>query len=163
MLVAIPPIYSWRYHKKQVREGTAVLTPLPKNKTAVTVSTVIGTLCLILIGLLMFTGSITVIPGETSFTIEASYSPDLTISYAEIDTIEYRDHDDVGSRTFGFASARLLTGSFRNNEFGDYTRYSYTGCDTCIVLTANGKTLVLSAPDEESTKVLFEALQAKLP
>jgi len=119
VLVASPVLYSWRYHKKQLREGTAVITPLPKNKTAVTAAIVITALILILVGLLMFTGSITVTPGETSFTIEASFSPDLTIAYDEIDAMEYREHDEVGSRTYGFASARLLTGSFHNNEFGD--------------------------------------------
>ena len=164
VLVAIPVLYSWRYHKKQVREGTAVITPLPKNKTTATVGLVITTFVLILVTVLMFTGSITVTPGKTSFTIEASYSPDLTVAYDEIDAIEYRGHDEVGSRTYGYASARLLTGSFRNEEFGNYTRYSYTGCDACIVLTSSdGESLVLNAPDEDATVALFEELQAKLP
>ena len=162
VLVAIPLIYSWRYYKKQLREGTAVITPLPKNKTAATVGIVITAVILILVGFLLFSGDITVTPGETTFTIEASYSPDLTIAYEDIDTIEYREHDDVGSRTYGYGSARLLTGSFRNEEFGDYTRYSYTRCDACIVLTSKGKTLVLNAPDEDATKALFEELQIRL-
>lgn len=162
VLVVMPPVYSWRYHKKQVREGTAVITPLPKYKTAATVAIAITAVCLILVGVLLFTGDIAVIPGETDFTIEASYSPDLIIAYDAIEAIEYRDHDDVGTRTYGFGSARLLTGSFRNEEFGDYTRYSYTGCDACVVLTADGKTLVLNGPDEQSTKAIFEELQAKL-
>ncbi len=162
VLVASPVLYSWCYHKKQLREGTAAITPLPKNKTATRVGSVITAVTLILVGILMFVGDITVVPSETSFTIKASFSPDLTVAYDEIDTIEYRDYDDVGTRTYGYASARLLTGSFRNEEFGDYTRYTYTQCDACIVLTSDGKTLVLNTPDEESTKALYEALQAKL-
>lgn len=162
-LVAVPVLYSWRYHKKQVREGTAVITPLPKNKTATRVGIVITAVTLIIVGFLMFTGDITVTAGETAFTVEASFSPDLTVAYEDIDTVEYRDRDDVGSRTYGYGSARLLTGSFRNEEFGNYTRYSYTQCNACIVLTSNGETLVLSAEDEETTKALYEELQSKLP
>ena len=81
---------------------------------------------------------------EEAFTIEASYWTDLTVAYETIDAIEYRDQDDPGTRISGLGGAKLLAGSFRNDEFGSYTRYSYTGCDACIVINADGKILVLN-------------------
>ena len=53
-------------------------------------------------------------------------------------------------------------GSFRNDDFGSYTRYAYTGCDSCIVLQVKGKTVVLSALDEEATKALYEELSGRI-
>lgn len=61
----------------------------------------------------MFTGNIEVHCEDTSFTINATYWSDLEIDYSEVDTIEYRKDLDVGVRTNGFGSARLLMGIFR--------------------------------------------------
>ena len=64
-------------------------------------------------------------------------------------------------RTFGFGSARLLMGQFKNDEFGTYTRYSYTKCDSCVVLISGENVLVLSGPDEDATREIYEELTAK--
>jgi len=162
VLVVVPIVYSYQYHKKQVREGTAVITPLPKskaNKIVVMLSSAVAAVILIFCGILMFTGDIDVNYGEEAFAIEASYWSDLTVEYGAIESMEYRDHDDRGARTFGLGSARLLAGAFHNEEFGNYTRYSYTRCDACVVLTVNGNILVMNGPDAESTRAIYEKIK----
>ena len=109
----------------------------------------------------MFTGSIDIVYGEDAFTVDASMWSDLTVNYDAVDAIEYRETDDPGSRTAGFGSAKLLAGSFRNNEFGAYTRYSFTSCRSCVVLTVGDKTLVINAADDAGTRAIYETLLEK--
>ncbi len=113
---------------------------------------------MILIGLLLITGNIKIYYGEESFTIQASYWMDKQVDYEKIENIEYRDEEISGARTGGFGSFRLLMGSFRNEEFGSYTRYTYKNCNAGIVLIVDGNELVISGKNPEETKVIYEEL-----
>ena len=62
------------------------------------------------------------------------------------------------SRVFGVGSFRLLLGSFENEEFGNYTRYTYYNPEACVVMKVNGKTLVLSGKDAEETQAIYSQL-----
>lgn len=93
---------------------------------------------------LMFTGNIDINCGETSIKIDATYWNELEVDYSQIDSIEYRDNVDPGIRTNGFGSARLSLGNFRNDEFGAYTRYAYTGEKDVIVIKSGNKKLLYS-------------------
>ena len=164
-LTVVPVVYSYCYHRKQVKAGTAVTTPVCQGKAErriKKVSVVAAISVLVFAAVLMFSGEIEVECGETSFTIEASYWSDLTVAYDVIGSVEYRDQDSKGSRVGGLGSARLLAGAFRNEEFGNYTRYSYTQCDACVVLHANEGVLVLSGPDAESTRAIYEELVSRI-
>ena len=114
------------------------------------------------VGFLLFTGEISVRYADTSFTIQASFWSDITVSYDDIYSLEYREHDEPGTRTGGLGSFRLLAGAFENEEFGPYTRYSYVGCDACVVLTVAGRPLVLNGEDEAATKRIYDTLAAKI-
>ena len=165
VIVAIPAVYSYLYHKKQVKNGTAQTTPFTysKNQKNTILISIIGTaIALSVAAVLMFTGEINVVFHESAFTIEASGWTDLTVAYDVIESIEYRDQDQPGMRVSGLGSAKLLAGAFRNDEFGNYTRYSYTRCDACIVMKADGKILVLNAADAEATKSLYETIQSHM-
>ena len=164
VLVLIPVLYSYAFYKKKVREGRSPVTSAtmkPLGKRAKIASLVGLASVLVLVVGLMFTGEIEVCYDEDSFTVEADYYQDLTVEYAAVDRIEYREADKAGIRTFGFGSARLLMGQFKNDEFGAYTRYSYTKCDSCVVLTVGENTLVLSGPDEAATRAIYEELSAR--
>lgn len=161
ILVIVPFIYSYKYHKKEVRDGVEVRNSLPTSKNykiASRVSLVLIPIIFICIGILLFTGDIEIKYEDTSFTIEASYYNDITVNYSDIESIEFCEHDDKGVRTFGFGSPRLLMGTFQNDEFENYTRYSYTKCESCVVLNVKGKTLILSGIDNESTKAIYDEL-----
>ena len=165
LLAAAPILYSWCYHKKQAREGhvpTVSGEKKPLGRKAKIISTAGLVAVLVLVAVLMFTGDIEIRCDEDSFTVEADYYQDLTVEYAAVDSIEYRETDKAGVRTFGFGSARLLMGQFKNDAFGTHTRYSYTQCDACVVITAGEKILVLSGKDADSTRALYEELSGRV-
>lgn len=165
ILAIVPIIYSYLYYKKQLREGKSDIKPLPKtkaNKIATIISLIVVTAILIFTGFIMFSGKINVEYGEESFTIKADYWSDITIKYDDIKRIEYRENDVVGIRTYGFSSATLLLGAFHNEEFNNYTRYSYTKCEASVVLNVNDKILVINGEDTESTKEIYEKIKSNV-
>lgn len=162
-IVFIPVIYSYAYYKKQVKAGTYTAEPIPNlnTKAAKIITLVTLPLVLILVVVLMFTGDVNINYTETAFTIEASFWSDLTVEYDGITNIEYREDGVSGSRANGVGSARLLVGIFQNEEFGNYTRYTYTNSKPCVMLEVEGKILVINGIDEAATKTIYETLQEK--
>lgn len=164
ILIIVPIAYSYFYHRKQVKNGTATIDDSMSRqyKRITKISMCIVMIILLFCGYLIFSGNITIQYGEDSFTIEATYWDDITVDYAEIDNIEYCERDIAGTRTFGFGSARLQMGEYQNEEYGRYTRYTYTQCDSCVVLIAGEETLVISGVDAESTKAIYDELTARI-
>lgn len=122
------------------------------------ISAIFSFVIVILVGILLFTGNITMEYGEGEFMVKASYYPDKKIAYKDIEEIYYQEEKVDGSRVGGFGSFRLLMGSFKNEAFGNYERYTYKDCDAAVVLIVNGKEVVLSGKDEESTYQIYEEL-----
>lgn len=156
ILVVIPTVYSYRYYKMQQARGDALqpLTAMRGSKISLAI------LAVVLAGVLFFmlSGKLEVQFEETSFNVEATYWDPLTVDYTAIDHVEYRDEDVGGSRVYGFGSAKLLLGTFENEEFGYYVRYSYTGGDSCVVLDVGGQTLVIGMENAEATREIYEEL-----
>ena len=98
---------------------------------------------------------------DTSFTVDATYHEELTVDYAAVDSLQYREGNVPGTRVGGFGSARLLLGFFENEEFGTYTRYTYTNPDSCIVIHVGEKILVISGSDAAETEAIFDTLRQK--
>lgn len=165
VIVAILPCgYSYWFYRQQLKNGVIQKTPLRPR-------TVVSTLVIILaivgfFGWTLFTGSMEIQYGDTSFTMETANWEDLTIAYQDIDTIEYQERDpseDVSDlRTNGFGNFTMALGSFQNELYGNYTRYTYASCKACVKLVVNGKTVVINGPDEESTKEIYTTLQEKM-
>lgn len=164
LMAVIPTVYSYLYYRRQKAAGTlSVTTPMSQGqKRVLWVVLIIGLITTLGCGWLLFTGDIQVRYGESSFTVQASYYGDLTVDYADIETVEYRENDAIGVRTNGFGSPRLQMGAFRNDEFGPYIRYAYTRCPSCVVLKVNGETLVLSGADEKSSREIYDRLMVIL-
>jgi uncharacterized membrane protein len=163
VLAFVPMIYSYVFYRKQLASGgvTKASAKPMMSKSAKWISAIMLVAIFTLVGWLMFTGDIDYVYGNDSFEIKASFMDDIAVRYEDIDSIELREGDNVGMRTFGFASARLLMGSFQNDEFGAYTRYSYVGAGSCVVLTIGNKILVISGEDVESTTAIYEQLLIK--
>lgn len=166
----LPVLYSYLFYKKQLSRGESTkedykkgLGDLGLNKKGSVVVTVIITLLLCaLLSVVMFTGSVKATAEEDSLSIRASYWSDLILRYSDIAKVEYREEAVDGERVMGYGSARLLLGSFQNEEFGAYTRYTYTGKDPCVVITtANGDILVIGLDEPSETKALYETLLEK--
>lgn len=166
LMILIPIIYSYVYYRRQVQEGRApekATISMTKGERAVSrVVWVVLAIMLMGIVILCMTGDVTLQYGEESFTVESTYWTDLSLAYAEIDEIEFRENGDAGSRTNGFGSPRLSLGYFNNEEFGDYTRYSYTGQEACVVLRVKGDVLVLNGKTAEQTREIYQRLLEKM-
>ena len=162
MVFAISPVlYSYIYYRKQLKEGTFTedaVACTPNEKRSTTIAIVIALISTALVLVIFFTGDIKITYGDTSVTFSCSYSDSSVVPYDQIEHVEYRETDHAGNRIFGYASFSILAGSFENGEFGKYTRYSYTACDSCVVLTVDGKTLVVNGKDVESTKEIYNKL-----
>ena len=163
----MPTVYSWNLARKQRAAGTytesEVNRKLKQHPVIMAVSMTLVTVILVGVGIVMFTGNIDYTFTDTALIIEADYHADSTVAYEKIDSIEFRETAPAGIREWGFASARLLMGFFSNEEFGNHTRYSYTGTDAHIVLTCGDNVLILSDRDENATRALYEALLTRLP
>ena len=166
LLAVLPMGYSWALAKKQQREGTytesEVSKKLKKHPVILAVSLVLAALILIGAGWILFTGDIEYTCTDTALQIDADFHADSTVPYERIDSVELRETAPEGVREWGFASARLLMGFFRNDEFGGHTRYSYTRTDAHIVVVCGEDVLILSAEDEDATRALYGALLAHI-
>ena len=115
----------------------------------------------VFVGIILFTGNIHIKYGENEFTVEASYWPDRTIPYEEIEKLELVRGVKAGSRTNGFGSFRLSMGHFKNEEYGSYIRYTYADCEETVVMDVKGTTVVLAGKDLESTEEIYRILKEK--
>ncbi len=160
--VVVPTVYSWQMYKKQVKSGIELSTKVRFSERGKKVVIAFTLLTLGFVGFLMFTGDIEVTFENDGFNIEASYWQDLYVEYDEIDSYELRESDTVGVRSNGYGSLRLSMGIFENDEFGRYTRYTYTGEDACIVLSDGENVLVLGGSSAEETKAIYEELVERI-
>ena len=163
-MIALPVLYSWRYHRKELAEGTA-----PEQKTVDefrkkhrAASGIITAVLLAVLVPVMFTGSIRLQLEDTALRVDATFWEELTLPYDAIDSLELREGKVDGVRTNGFNSAKLLLGTFQNEEFGLYTRYTYTDPESAIVIRSGERVLVISAEDAAATRALYEALLEKV-
>ncbi len=151
----VPTVYSFVLSRKQMKTGDYVKPPVTLMSILVGVIVVILVLALCIP---MFFGNIEFTVTESKITAESSMWTDRTFSTYDIENVEYRDYCDPGVRTNGFGSPRLLMGTFQNDEFGLYTRYSYTKCDAAVIITICGDTVILGCETAEETKSLYEEI-----
>lgn len=166
LIAAISPtVYSYLYYKKQLANGTWVSedTSISKPVKKFSITTLILTGAVIAFCVIIsFIGDVTVEIGDDSLTLGATFNSSLTVSYSDIDSIELRDTQNAGSRVMGYGSPRMLVGTFRNNEFGLHTRYTYAQCDGEIVLKLGDKVVVFNGETPEETEQIYLTILDKL-
>ena len=161
---AVPSVYSYCIYKKHKAEGVEYEPVFNKksDKVAIWITAIMVPLILTGAAVLMFTGNIQITFADTDFKIVASYMDDLTVSYEEVETVEYRESFDVGHREMGFGSPRLSTGTFKNDEFGRYTLYAYTRGQGAVILRKDDSVLVIVAKTGSETKAIYDAIASKI-
>ena len=166
LLACVPAVYSWQLARKQKKAGTytesRVNKNLKKHPVILAVTMVLVTVILAGVAFLMFTGDIVYTVTDTALNIDVDYHSDLTVSLDTIDSLALHQGKPGGTRTWGFASARLMLGWFESDELGNYARYTYTGCDSYILLTSGEDILIINAKTEGDTQALYESLTEKL-
>ena len=161
VLVLLPMVYSYRYYCRQKARGDE-LAPMPNLASTkfsvytMVVVVVIAVFCLCV----LFTGNLNYEFGEDSFTVEASYYDDLTVSYEDIEEIAYQEGNYPGTRLWGYGSFRLLMGTFQTGDV-QYTRYTYYRPDSAVTMTVKGRLLVISGKNPIETRQLYETLVEK--
>ena len=167
--VVIPIAYSYVLYKKQLRDGTvskedytSYASSKGKNdKRSSIIAAVVGSVILVGVAVMMFVGSLTYVVGEDALEIKTTYGGGMLLDYDEIESIEYLEENVPGMRVSGFASAKLLFGWFKNDELGNYTRYTYAGSESTIIIRTDDDIIVIADESIESTKALYDALVEK--
>lgn len=132
------------------------------NRRILIVTLIITAAILCIIGIMLFTGQIeTTVEGD-SIKIAGSYWTDYSVQLDKIKSISCVDGLEVGNRTNGLGSFKLLEGNFRNNQFGDYILYAYLKCDNYIVIDTYNGILVINAETEQETESLYQMLKNKV-
>ena len=162
-MAVLPILYSWLFHRKHAAgKEQEPLESSPFGKGAAIFSAIFFVALAAFLVFILFTGDIECRLDATELTVEASFEKDLSLPYDRIDSIELRETGVDGYRVIGFASPKLLMGTFQNEEFGSYTRYTYTGDGPAIVIASQGKTLVIGLKEPADTQALFQALSEKV-
>ncbi len=155
-------LYPYLYYRKQVENGLPPIEkkPMTKNRLIGIIAGVFAGIILVaVLGFTMFNGDIQYEFGETSFTIVADYWSDLTVDYAQIETVEYVEDMSYRARTSGFNSPRLSMGIYRNAEYGNFTLYAYTKCSSAVILRSGDRLLLINGETPEDTAELYERLK----
>ena len=121
--------------------------------------TVVTALILVLEGLALFSGKSTVTFYDDHLVASTVLGGSSTVYYSDILEAKLVSNLDTGRRTFGFGSFTVAGGSFENDRFGAYKLYSYTGCDSYVVLDTVSGVIVFNGKTKEETKALYDALQ----
>lgn len=108
----------------------------------------------------MTTGHVDAYLEEDSLVIDAT-GMHKTVPYESIISVELMYDVDYGTRTGGIANSKILTGNFRNNEFGNYHLAVNRGVETCIIVFTEGKSKVFNLHSNEETESFFLNLQSK--
>lgn len=108
-----------------------------------------------IVGVSLVTGDVKIDINNDKLYISASYWPDQSIDYENIQSVTYTENMDTGDRTNGLGSFKLQEGHFKNSEFGKYILYSYRECKSYIVIHTNTDTYVINAKDSSETEKLY--------
>ncbi len=158
VISVIPVVYSYVLYRHQLKRGE--VSKISTRHGTLSVAAVIVILAAAV--LLMVTGNINVTFAEKAFVVESTYWQSLTVEYDAIDSVEYLKGVPVGVRTNGFGSAKLQLGLFACDEYGNYIRYTYSGCSSGILIRSNDQTLIVNASNDEQTNLIYKELKSRI-
>ena len=158
----VPLVYSYCFYKKELRLGVELSRKEPSKASQIALWMVV--FALVLLAVFLFTGSVKVHYGEDALEVKTSYYGRAVLPYDEIESIELRQENVDGTRTWGLGSFRLLAGYFENREFGPYVRFTYYNPHSAIVVkTTTGQTLVLSGKNPKETEEIYGEILERMP
>ena len=155
------------------RTSCAVTTGLPqstpeerrsfrrKRNIAVAFSAVMVVIVLMIVAWAMTVGNVTATLNEDELSIDATMMHE-SVSYDEITYVELRTDVEYGDRIGGLGNGKVLTGNFRNDEFGKYRLAVWRAVEECIVVHTTGKTVVFNLEDGETTRMFYNDLSDRL-
>lgn len=102
---------------------------------------------------------------DDSYCYVQSDKYSMSILLDDIETVELTDLAEPGEKVAdGFDNDIIRVGVWTNETWGEYIIVADLDVDNCIVLTLkDGRTLVFSRKNEETTTELYETLLTHLP
>ncbi len=160
--MAIPIIYSYRFRQKEKKEGKIFMKNKKLKKYYMVSGIIVGVIFAVLM-FIMFSGKIEISYTDDSFTVGSTYTSSVTVKYDDISAVWYSEENINGKKVMGFNSAKLLSGTFYNEDLENYTRYTYTGNNGFVIVeTRNEKDelyyTVLGANSFEETAEIYYKL-----
>lgn len=158
-------LYSYVFYKRDIKEGRATEEDYKLEKSkfpTLLLVLIIGSVAAFLF-VIMFTGDINVEYGDTEFTVKSTYFDSVSLEYSVIDSIELRPVEERGVKVFGFDSARLLLGTFSNDEFGNYSIYSYNATRVHVVIKVDDRVMVIGGIDDKTTAEIYHNILERIP
>ena len=156
-------LYSYLFYKKKIATGEKL--KIQYNKKTIGVSGIIAILTIIFGIWTLFLGSIEIRFEDKDFTIEAQGWSDYTVDYTQIDSISYEENSSQNRndyRTNGLGNLRYAMGNFRNDVYGDYIRYTHSSCHSYVVMSIDGKILVVNGENDSATKEIYHTISEKV-
>lgn len=108
-------------------------------------------------GIVLYTGEIDLSFDENQLNVNTS-----SIMYQDIISLEYTTDLESSIRTNGVGNFKIQTGNYKNDDFGDYKRYTYTNCKEYIIVYTEDTVVVLNDRDTAKTQLLYENLLEKI-
>ena len=137
--ILIPVICSYKFYQKEKKEGKTFVKDKKLRKYYIISGVILGVLFAVL-AFIMFSGNIEMSYTDDSFTVKSTYTSDVTVKYDDITAVWYSEDYIEGQKVYGFNSAKLLCGTFRNEALENYGRYTYTGNNGFVIVeTKNSK------------------------
>ena len=95
---------------------------------------------------------------DDSMTITGPDKSICTVSYSGIQSIEVVESPDWGTCVDGNSSGSYRWGIWKNDVWGQYTMYTSTTADICILIRTDTQIIALSYESDEVTTGLMESL-----
>ena len=156
-------LYSYLFYKKKIATGEKLKIQYSKKTIVVYGSIAIVTIIFVIWTL--FLGSIEIRFEDRDFTIEAQGWSDYTVDYTQIDSISYEENPSQNRndyRTNGLGNLKYAMGNFRNDVYGDYIRYTHSSCHSYVVMSIDGKILVVNGANDSETKEIYQTICEKM-
>ena len=159
----ISVLYSYLFYKKKI--GTGEKLKIQYNKKVMVVYGIVTILTIIFIIVTLFWGSIDIHFQDNNFTIEAQGWSDYTVAYTQIDSISYEENllqNSNDYRTNGLGNLKYAMGNFRNDVYGNYIRYTHSSCHSYVVMSVDGKILVINGENDSATEEIYHTISEKM-
>lgn len=157
--VIIIQILSNTICRAQANDGSVQKKKTARDKIYIYGSFLFTAVILAGVTFMLFTGHVTPVMHEDSIEIQVSYWADKEVPYSSIRSVKLAEDLQRGSRKNGVGGPTLQAGHYKNGEFGDYMLYSYTSCDTFVVLDTEQGIVVLNGKDDAATRKLYSDIQ----
>lgn len=161
-MVLIPFVYSYAIYRSHQKAGVEYKYESGYPTWVKWLSGILLTGILAFVLAVMCMGNVDVRFEEEAFTVETVFWQDLTVDYAAVDSVELVESCPAGDRVGGFGSPRLLLGNFRNEAFGNYTRYTYNNADPCVIIRCGDDVLVLGGKTAADTRSFYQELTRRV-